>query len=365
MKEGIVRWAERFIRLPVIGLDISDRSVKYAKLAAGRKAAFEFFGEAEIPEGIITEGVVEREAELSEALRGIRAKVGGRFHTMGAVVSLPEEKSFVRLLQLSKVKPEEVEGAVRWQIESQIPLPPEDITYDYELIEPLTDHLEHLDAVITAFPRSIVEPYVRALKGAGFQPVALELESQAIVRAVIREVRAPDARVVVDMGRNRTSFIICAAGSVIFTATLPVGGRVLEARIAQALGISAEEAMRVKKESGLAKNAYEGKIFSALLPSLETLASELSRAIAFYEDHILHIHGGNRSISAVLLSGGDANLQGLDTYLASKIHVPVEIANPFSSIMPRLEYGIPPLPKTQALAFSAAVGLALRGFVSG
>lgn len=361
MKERIIQWADRFIRLPVVGLDISDRSVKYAKLASGRRAAFEFFGEAEVPEGVITEGVVERESELAEVLRGILARVGGGFRTIGAVASLPEEKSFVRLLQISKVKPEEIEGAVRWQIEGQIPLPPEDAVYDYELISPSGGGVDHFDAVITAFPRRIVESYVRALKSAGFQPAALELESQAIARAVLRDAAAPEPRVVVDMGRNRTSFSICAAGSVVFTATVPVGGRILEAGIAEALKTDPEEAIRMKKEVGLAKDAYEGKVFLALLPSLETLANELGRAIAYYEDHMPHIHSGKRGIAGVLLSGGDANLRGLDTYLAAKIRVPVEIADPFSSIMPRLAYAVPPLPKSKALAYSAALGLSLRG----
>ncbi len=362
MKERIAQWADRFIRLPVIGLDISDRSIKYVKLAVGRKVVFEFFGEVEVPEGIIAQGLVEREADLSGVLHGILTEVGGRFAATGAAVSLPEEKSFVRLLRLAKVKPEEVEGAIRWQMEGQIPLPPDEIAYDYELIGSAADGGDHLDAVITAFPRGVVGAYVRALKSAGFQPVALELESQAIARAVMPEASAgTDAKVVIDMGRNRTSFSIAAAGAIVFTTTLPIGGRVLEDRIAQALGVDAAEAARVKKEIGLDKDAYDGRIFAALQPPLETLADELARAVAYYADHILHAHGADRGIGAVILSGGDAALLGLDTYLASKIHVPVEIADPFRKLAALLPYAIPPLPKNQSLAFSAAIGLAMRG----
>ena len=361
MKERVTNWAERFIRLPAVGLDISDRSIKYVKFSARRRIRFEFFGEAEIPEGVIRDGQIEREEELSAIIRRLATEEGRDFGSGGAVVSMPEEKSFLRLVQLSKVKPAEVRGALRWQIEGQIPLAPDDIAYDFEVIEPLADRLDHLDAVVTAFPRRIVDSYVRVLKQAGLHPSALELESQAIVRAAIREVSSRDAKIIIDMGRYRTSFVIFAGGTIIFTATQPVGGRVFEAEIVKTLGVAGEEAMRIKKEIGLSKDAYEGKVFAALLPPLAELARELGRAIAYYQDHVNHIHGASERIALVLLSGGDANLYGLDTFLASQIRIPVQIADPFSVIGERLEYVVPPIPRNQALAFTAAIGLAMRG----
>lgn len=361
MKERITGWAERFIRLPVLGLDISDRSIKYMKFSAGRMVKIEFFGEEQIPEGVIIGGQVEREEELTAVIRGLADSVGRRFRSAGAVVSLPEEKSFLRLVELPKVKSEEVVGAMRWQIEGQIPLPPDDIAYDFEMIDPLLNHLDHLDAVITAFPRRLVDSYVRVLKNAGLRLAAMELESQAIVRAAVREVRSREAKIIVDMGRYRTSFVIFVGGTIIFTATLPVGGRVFEAQISKTLGVEGDEAMRIKKEIGLSRGAYEGKVFGALLPALGRLAAELVQAVAYYKDHVSHIHGASEGINLILLSGGDANLYGLDTYLASAIRIPVQIADPFSVIGERLGYVVPPIPRNEALAFSAAIGLAMRG----
>jgi Tfp pilus assembly PilM family ATPase len=94
---------------------------------------------------------------------------------------------------------------------------------------------------------------------------------------------------------------------------------------------------------------------------LGRLADELRRVIAYYRDHTSHIHGASAVIGSILLSGGDANLYGLDTFFASQIKIPVQIADPFSAIRERLEYVVPSIPRNQALAFTAAIGLAMRG----
>ncbi len=376
MKEKIVQWVERRIRMPTAGLDISDRSIKYARFAVLPRRIFggsnkrprivlAECGEEEIPEGAVARGVVEREDTLASVLAAVAARAGKAFRASGMVVSLPEEKSFLKLLQLPAVAEDAMAGAVRWAIEGQIPLAPEDMIYDFEQVRSFAGQSDHRDAVVTAFPKAIVLPYARAIKAAGLTPVALELESQAIIRAVVRDVTASGAKIVLDMGHIRTSFIIVAGGAILFTATVGIGGRVLEQDIAQGLGVSEEEAMRIKKDIGLSKTSHEGKLFAALVPSLAAIADELRRTVAYYRDHVTHAHGAGDAIKQILLSGGDAGLYGLDTYLAAATRIPVALADPFAALRESGGSAIAPLPRHQALAFTAAIGLALRGIRSG
>lgn len=373
MKEKIVQWVKRRTRLPAAGLDISDRSIKYARFAAPSRrlfagatsaghAALVDYGEEEIPEGVVVRGVVEREDALAEALAKIAGRAGSAFRASGMVVSLPEEKSFLKLIQLPRVAEDAMAGAVRWGIEGQIPLAPEDMIYDFEEIRISGAPSDHRDAVVTAFPREIVVPYVRAIKAAGLAPVVLELESQAIIRAVARDPRAPEPMVVLDIGRTRTSVIIVAGGAILFTATIAVGGQVLETAIAEGLGVSEQEAVRIKKETGLSKTSHEGKLYAALLPPLVIIADELIRTIAYYRDHAAHAHGSADTVVSILLSGGDASLYGLDTYLAGTAHIPVARADPFAGLR-RVQGAreVSSMPYREALAFTAAIGLALRG----
>ncbi|MFY9462953.1 MAG: pilus assembly protein PilM, partial [Candidatus Sungiibacteriota bacterium] len=319
------------------------------------------YGEEEIPEGVVVRGVVEREDALVIALAKVAARAGYAFRSSGMVVSLPEEKSFLKLLQTPRVAEDAMAGAVRWAMEGQVPLAPDDMIYDFEEIHSHGGEIDHRDIVVTAFPKEIVLPYVRAIKAAGLTAAALELESQAIIRAVVRDLASPEAQIVLDMGRTRTSFTIVAGGAIIFTATIGIGGSVLEKNIATGLGVSEEEAIRIKKEIGLSKTSHDGKLYAALMPSLAAIADELNRTVAYYRDHVTHAHGAGDRINQILLSGGDAGLYGLDTYLAVATRVSVLLADPFAVLSQSKDRSIPVVPYHQALAFTAAMGLALRG----
>ncbi len=359
LQEKIVRWVRRFTDVPVAGMDISDRSIKCVKFGRGRSDFFEAFGETELPEGVIVGGEIRREEEAARILSDL-ARREQCLRGSAVVASLPEEKSFLRSLRLKNVKPEDIAGAVRWEIENQIPLPAENLIYDFETAPSRVGADEYRDVVLTAFPKELVNSYVRMFKNAGLRLAALELESQAIVRATVSEDAAQGVRVIVDMGRNRTSFAIVAAGRIAFTATVAVGGQMLEERIAQSLGVDQSEALRIKNEVGLAKSFSEGKIFSALIPAVSAFADELQRTIQAYQSHLEHAEGAGAGIAEILLSGGDANLLGLDTYLAGVTRIPCRRADSFAALRPRMGGGIPPIPYRESLAYAAAIGLALR-----
>lgn len=360
MKNVILHWAESYIRMPTVGIDISDRSMKYVKLRRNKHTTIDLFGEIEIPEGIISGGEIKNEIELSKTISGWSSQNRHLLKTSFAVISLPEEKSFLRIIKIPKIKQGNLIGAIRWEIEANVPLPSDEIIYDYEIVEPLENHSHHLEVTITAFPKQLVETYLRIFKNARLQPIALELESQAIMRALLSNTLEKKSRIIVDMGRGRTSLIVFSGSTILFTTTIELGGNTLEEQIMKILNVPKEKAEEIKKETGLNKKMYSGEIFSALTLSLAALTDELWRAMEYFKHHTAHTHGADQTIDKILLTGGDANLAGLDTYLAAALHIPVVRADSFAAIRNEMNDIIPPIPKNQSLAFSAAIGLALR-----
>lgn len=361
IRKNVLRVVDPMVRLPMAGLDISDRAFKYIKLRFGRRTDVEFFDEIDIPAGVIERGEIKNEEALTGLLKNWRRRQNWGLRSALVVVSLPEEKSFLRVVQLPKLAAEQVGHAIRWEIESNIPLPPEEVVFDHEVIAPPHESIDHTDVVITAFPKNIVEAYVRVLKQAGFSPAALELESQAIIRAVAGDVTSLSARLVVDMGSNRTSFIIFAGSAILFTTTIELGGKALEESIQKSMGVDEKKAILLKKEVGMDRVREDGKVFTALIPPLGAMADELKRTMEYYSNHAEHAHGASGNIDEVLLTGGDANLAGLATYLASSLGVPVRMADPFQSFSQNHAFQIPTLHRNRSLAFTTAIGLALRG----
>ncbi len=360
MEEKIVQFVESFTRPPVTGMDISDRAIKFLKFTTARRGvAIETWGEFPLPEGALVKGEIQNRDGLVASLAAWRRKSAAGAGSL-IVASLPEEKSFLRTVKLPRVKPEEVANAIRWEIEENIPLPSNELIYDYEIIAPSSPPADHLDAMLTAFPKAIVESYLDAFRRAGLQLAALELESQAIVRAVTPDLADRRTRVIIEMGKSRSGIIVWAGGAITFTATIDLGGKILEENIARSLDISPEEANAVKKLVGLDKRAYDGKIFQALIPALDALKDELQQTIAYYREHLEHIHEPDTAIQEVVLAGGDASLKGLDTYLASILKTPVRRADPFAAVRSRLPSIVPPIPKQRAAEFTTAIGNALR-----
>lgn len=346
----------------ITGLDISDLSMKYLSFerTKNNKITIGTYGEIAYPTGIITSGEVKDEEKLTEILKQWFAKEKKKLPSSFVALSLPEEKSFIRAMQIPRVKSEDIANAIRWEIGNQIPIPLEEVTYDYEVIESAEENQDHLDIIITAFPRDILSAYIRAIKGAGLELYAIELESQSVVRACVPQLNGSEAVIVVDIGRTRTSFVIFAQGAILHTSTIEAGGSVFEQYIMKQLAIPAEEAAQIKINIGLDKTQRNGEVFAALAPIISIISDELVRAISYYRTHATHAHGATSSIERVLISGGDGNLRGLDTYLTNVLRIPVERADPFSVISEKLAYNIPPLTKRETLSFTTAIGLALR-----
>ena len=84
------------------GLDISDESFKFIQLKIrGGSAKLAAFGFGDFPKGLITDGEIKNERAAADILMAaLRKPAQGKLTTRFVVCSLPEEHSFIRVLQL-------------------------------------------------------------------------------------------------------------------------------------------------------------------------------------------------------------------------------------------------------------------------
>ena len=70
IRERVLRWVDRFVRLPTVGFDISDLSVKYLEfIPHGDKISVGHFGELVLPEGLVVGGEIFRVEELAKLFK--------------------------------------------------------------------------------------------------------------------------------------------------------------------------------------------------------------------------------------------------------------------------------------------------------
>lgn len=357
------------------GLDISDLSLKIARLKRkGRFYQLRSWGKQQVPDGVIEEGEVKDPEKLSQFLRSALSQVWGeKIRTKYVVASLPEEKAYLEVIQMPRMPKEELENAVRFEVENHIPLAIEEVYLDFKVLEPLQDNLDHLDILIAALPKEIVDPYLASLKAVGLRPLALEIESEATARALVENQISPTPLLLLDLGATRTGFIIFSGNSVRLTSSIRIAGGELTRAIARKLEISGKEAEKIKKKWGLnqniklkLKNGFQkeikkGEIFRILEPALKNLINEIKKYLNYYQSHASHEHlpPNGQAVEMILLAGGGAQLKGLASFLQQELQITTRLANPFINLPS--QPNIPALAIPEALGYATALGLAMRG----
>ncbi|MDP2641194.1 MAG: type IV pilus assembly protein PilM [Candidatus Yanofskybacteria bacterium] len=348
------------------GLDISDLSLKIAYLKPqGKGFQLQSFGNFPIAEGIVERGEIKQGDALAQAIKKAVQSLGTKLPTRHVVASLPEEQAFLQVMQLPRMKKEELEHAVRFEAENYVPHAIEKVYLDFQVVHPFHNHLDHMDVLLAALPKIVVDPYLDVLERSGLSPKALEIESLAISRALIPKETAPMPLLLVDFGASHTSFVVFSGYSLRFTASIPVSSRQLTYSIARSMNIKEDEAEELKVNYGLDRQDEEkGKAVSdALLVPLADFAEQIKKHLSYYESHTAHQHMGTNQqrIKRIILSGGGANLKGFPRFLAKQLEREVVLGNPWGNILETSLKELPPLPFGESLKYTAALGLALRG----
>ncbi|MFH1780650.1 MAG: type IV pilus assembly protein PilM [Candidatus Nealsonbacteria bacterium] len=338
------------------GLDISDRSLKIIRLKKSSRS-FELIssGETIMKPGIIEQGDIKNEKALSAAIKeAVKNVCGEKIRTKRVVISLPEEKTFLQVIQLPVMKEEEVQKAVYFEAENYIPLPIGKVYLDSQIIS-CDAKTNKLNVLIAAMPKTIVDSYVSALKGAALEPVVLEIESMSIARALIKNNNADSrALILIDLGENRTNFSIFLDQSLKFTTTSQISAKNFSEIIAQSLKINSKEAEALKIKHGIG-NSKSGK------KNAEILNSALVDFIDLSQKYINYCQTQyNQKAIKILLCGGGANLKGLPDFLHRQLKIPVERGNPWTNITFNSSKRAC-LSDEESLKHTTAIGLALRG----
>lgn len=350
----------KYLAPPALGIDISDEGIKYVELLR-KRGGLELgrFGEKHFEEGVIESGVIKQPQTVRDALRDIHKELKLRT----AFVSIMEGQGYSLRLKVAVTKIEEVRGAIELQLEEHVPLKPSEIVFDYDIISTPTTTAPYFVVSVSALPQSIVENYFDVVTESEFEPLAFEIESSAIARAVVPH--AVDHPVlIVDMGRLRTSAAVAANGVLGFSATIPIGGEHCTRIIQKVKNSSHEEAEQLKVEKGVIRTGGPDDLFDYCAPLLSALKEEIAKHITFWETHAYESGEVREKIQHIFLAGGAANLLGLPEYLAFNLHLSVTSGNPwvnatsFGSVVPQMTL-------SESLSYSTAIGLALRAFPKG
>lgn len=348
----------RYLTMPNVGVDISDTSLKYVQFQKRKSRdsdlRLEQWGDIDVPEGVVNRGDVADVAKLGKVLEEAREKTGAAY----VRVSLPEERAYIFETTVKRDTPfKEIRGLLEFKLEENVPLPPREAFFDYQIVDTDT---KDFTVVVAVYARETILSYYEACQRAELMPLSFEVEAQAISRAVVpRDTKG--TTMVVDFGKTRTGIGIVHNGVLLYTSTIDIGGLSLSSAMREVLGdVSESELTDIKNTRGLVDTVENEKVAVALRTEVANIKNELQTRIQYW--HTREVDKRERSIAKIILCGGSSNLRGLPEYLRRELSIPAVRASVWQNAF-SIENYVPPITKRYSFGYTTAVGLALTDFV--
>ncbi len=340
----------------VLGIDIGQNTIKAVSINkdVSGKLILDAIGEVKTP---LIENTNENRSkyfgELGGVIKSLLADL--KIKSKQVVVDLPESEVVSRLVRLPPLKDSEIMDALKFEAETFVPYPLEEVSIDYEIIE--KDDAGRLTIFVIAARNDLIANYVKLFKSLGLELLALESPSVALRRIVKNGIKTVERVVILDIGEKYSDIFNINKGNVYFARSLPVGGESLTRSVSLGLGLDMPSAEEYKKAYGIKENELEGKIRTVAMPVFSSIADEVRKAMTLFTED-----SGGKAVELLVLSGGGANLPGMAEELTRLLGVEVQVAQPFVNIdvtQIQTQFNL----NVEGCRFSLAVGLSLRGLL--
>ena len=357
---------------PILGIDIGPSAVKLVELSrSGARFRVEGFAIEPLGEGLVEDRNPTDTDGVAEAVKRACRKAGAR--SRRAAVAVPTSSVITRTVPMpAEFKESDVETNITIEAIQYIPYPIEEVYLDFEMkgLSPASSDMQ--DVMLVATRKENLDTREATLKNAGLTPAIVDVEAYALENAFrllmeqlpktggeggLSPGKARDSlAVLVDIGSTITSLYVLQQDRVIFTREQRFGCDQLTARIADAYGLSRDQAEQAKR-SGVVSEDYPTMI---LEPFKQMLAEQIGHGLQFFFSSDQYV-SGHYNVDAIVLSGGGAAIIGLDRVVADVLGIATVVANPFKSMGTAARVNSNALLR-DAPSLLIACGLALRSF---
>ncbi len=271
-----------------------------------------------------------REAALKNFLAGLDPA------QMNQVISVVDDPfACLRLVSTPQMPASERTNAIRWQLQPFLAFPPEEAAIEYESVASVDENGGKLQWLAAAFPSAKIQEHLAFLAQAGIRPTQL-VPKEAAIEAWFKKAEPQEIEsglAILDIGGFDCELIVYDRGRPVFVRKIPGGGSSLTKEMTGVLmsaqgqvSLTEAEAETFKRSVGIpnqadasgmeVKGVSGSQIFSLIRGSLERLAMEVGRSLAFYGE-------SGAKISSLRLIGGGAHLRGLAAWLQERLGLPV------------------------------------------
>lgn len=345
----------------IVGLDIEPGFLAAAELTATGSPTLVRVATGTLRPGLFHDGEVVDVEGLADQLKLFfqEWKLPKRVR-----LGIASQRAVVRVLELPAIeKDSELEAAVRFQAQEELPMPIEQAVIDYRVLERFgAAENPRMRVLVVAVRRDSVESLLAATRRAGLEPELVDLSAFAIVRALYiangdavangdstsangngngngNGVPAAEQEAGGVAGEGPNGTIYCYVGGLtnlaiatgttcIFNRVLPNGVESMAAALAERKGLTLDHSREWLRHVGLERELenIEGEpdiiqeTRTVLVAGASRIADEVRLSLEYYRGAVPDA----RPVDRVVMSGPGIAIKGFPAMLASELGMDVD-----------------------------------------
>jgi type IV pilus assembly protein PilM len=323
----------------LVGLKVGASQLAAARVVNNADPELVQVAREELEPGIVVGGELREPEALADALK--RFFRANKLPRTGVRLGIASNRIGVRVFEIGDIEDEkQLRNAIRFRAQEALPIPLDEAAIDYQVLSETVDEngARTRRVLLVVAYRDLVERYIAACRKAGVKLMGVDLEAFAALRAVGSkgDPQSHAAVVVATLGHDRTTLAVSNGSVCEFTRVIEWGGQRLNIAIARALDLAPSEAEPIKRSISLLEPAetwasvtaeQAAKVRAAVQSELEGFSRELISSLQFYQGQ-----PGSLGIGEIVLTGGTAQLPGLDAELGRLIGVRVRVGDPLARV---------------------------------
>jgi type IV pilus assembly protein PilM len=312
----------------VVGVDFSSSAIKLVQIRQkDGSPVLQTYGElsyAPYVDKSVGQTVKAMPEVITDALKDLikEAKVT----TDSAGVAIPLSSSLLNIIDLPPGTSESgLSEVVPIEARKYIPADPEEVLLDWTLVGDNSNEDGPRQALVVAIHKDAISQYQQALANTDLNVGFFEIEVFSSIRATLD--RGIEPIMLVDMGTSATKMYIVEHGVVRGSHRVDQGGEDITRDLANNLGISFQEAEKIKRHEGLVGDGEDAEtVRSSARNVLDHVFGRAEEVIVNYQEE------NETVVQEAVLTGGGAVLSGVEQVADEIIGIQTRRADPFSKL---------------------------------
>jgi type IV pilus assembly protein PilM len=305
----------------VWAIDIGTTSLKALRVCQGENGLQVIgFSHIEHSRPLTAEGVgmVERDQIVSETLREFLDENDIGKEEVGILIA--GQNSFSRFIKLPPVEPKKIPEIVQFEAVQQIPFDINEVEWDWQLME--NENSPDKEVGLFAIKNEVISEVMDHFTKENLRVTCVQIAPMALYNFACYDLKEVSesknqATIILDMGADNTTLVICTKDSV-WQRSIRIGGNTFTQAISDTFRKDFRTAEKLKRTAPMSK--YMRQIYTAMKPIYTDLGGEIQRSLGFYSSSP---QGRDKTFSKMIALGGGMKLQGLAKYLTQTLGMPV------------------------------------------